>query len=69
MYVHIYFVAEGKQLIDETVQSFNDVKVLKLRMSGWMIIVMDGWMDLISVIAWMDRRMHVISVVDEWMDE
>ena len=51
MYVHICFVAEGKQLIDETVQSFNDVKVLKLRMSGWMISVMDGgWMDLISVI-------------------
>jgi hypothetical protein len=50
MYVHICFVAEGKQLIDETVQSFNDVKVLKLRMSGWMISVMDGWMDLISMI-------------------
>ena len=51
LYIHIFFVAEGKQLIDETVQSFNDVKVLKLRMSGWMIIVMDVWMDLISVIA------------------
>ena len=45
MYVHICFVAEGKQLIDETVQSFNDVKVLKLRMSGWMISLMDGWIE------------------------